>query len=146
MKNLVPGRVHLLALLAILCATSGCHSLPMTNEDLDLVALASVEELGHHPRKEQTPSPPESQFVGRIPPKKETDGEVQPDQFETFVKELEAAGVKTAERRDLRTLTYKELTRLLALWHLSQGRNYYEAAEEEKRKEREKEPAPVYHH
>lgn len=143
MNNLIPGRVLPLVLLAILCATSGCHSLPMTNEDLDLVALASVEELGHQPRKEQT-TPPESQFVERIAPKKESDGEVQPDQFETFVKELEAAGVKTAERRDLRTLTYKELTRLLALWHLSQGRNYYEAAEQEKRKE--KEPAPVYHH
>ncbi|XP_017109110.2 uncharacterized protein [Drosophila bipectinata] len=143
MKNLIPGRVLLLVMLAILCATTGCHSLPMTNEDLDLVALGSVEEEP----KEQT-GPVESQFVGRIAPRKEIGGEEQPEQFETFVRELEAAGVRTAERRDLRTLSYKELTRLLALWHLSQGRNYYEAAAdaEEEEKEEEKKPSAVYHH
>ncbi|XP_020805504.1 uncharacterized protein LOC110181912 [Drosophila serrata] len=126
--NLIPGNILLLLLILGICMA---RAMPMTNDDQELTALDSVEQslpllpTGHRR--------PESEFVGRIAPKVQEASEERPEeQFDTLVQELQAAGVHTADRRALHTLTYKELVRLLALYQLAQGRNYYDAGDQKK--------------
>lgn len=120
--------------LVILGMVSLANSLPMNPEQ----ELKDVDEpLGQQRQYKQqhvqqmqrmvkSEAVPESEFVGRIAPRDEQNPEDEYDAV-TLVEELEAAGVKLADRRDLRKLTYTELARLLALWHLSQNRNVYNA-------------------
>lgn len=92
--------------------------LPMTN-DADLVSLSSASEESHElPHMVIAPRKLEQEMV-----------EERPGLFDTIVEQLHAAGVQTADKRQLQTLSYKELTRLLALWHLTQRSHYYEAYE-----------------
>lgn len=120
----ISGNVLLLLILGACLAQT--RALPMTNDDQELTSLDSVEHV-EEPAKAHARAQ-ESQFVGRIAPRNLAGSEERPEeQFDTFVTELQAAGVRTADRRDLHTLSYKELAQLLALYQLSQGRNYYEA-------------------
>ncbi|XP_017029012.1 uncharacterized protein [Drosophila kikkawai] len=116
--NPIPRSI-LLLILGICMA----QALPMTNDDQELTALESVEESLPLNRRS------ESEFVSRIAPRHQENPEEE-QQFDTLVRELQAAGVHTADRRALRTLTYKELVRLLALYQLAQGRNYYDAVDQ----------------
>ncbi|EDW00070.1 GH12655 [Drosophila grimshawi] len=109
-------------LAIVLIAMSGlCTALPMANED-ELVALNSVEQV----RTDELPhilkiAPRHSEPVAEDPER--------PGDFDTIVEELRTAGVHTSEQKPLHTLRYKELARLLALWQMAQGRNYYVANE-----------------
>ncbi|XP_034489939.1 uncharacterized protein LOC117793666 isoform X1 [Drosophila innubila] len=92
--------------------------LPMTN-DADLVSLSSTNKESHElPHMVIAPRKLEEEQV-----------EERPGLFDTIVEQLHAAGVQTADKRQLQTLSYKELTRLLALWHLTQRSTYYDASE-----------------
>ncbi|XP_064537169.1 uncharacterized protein LOC135427560 [Drosophila montana] len=105
-----------IVLLASIALTT---SLPMANED-ELVALDSVE---------QVEQPQDMRHILKIAPK-QADTELAEERtgvYDTIVEELRAAGIQTSEQKPLPTLSYKELTRLLALWHMTQGRNFYEA-------------------
>ncbi|EDV46129.1 uncharacterized protein LOC6551416 [Drosophila erecta] len=126
--------VMFLVILGLVSLVSLASSLPMTPEQ----ELKDVDEpLRQQPQQqvqrmvksEAVPdSDSESEFVGRIAPHNEQNPEdVQEYDAVTLVEELEAAGVQLAGRQDLRKLTYTELVRLLALWHLSQNRNVYNA-------------------
>lgn len=110
--------LYMLSMLLLAVA----YALPMTNDDEPLVSLDSVEEL-----------PPARELPHMVIPVKkpieEESTEERPGLFNTIVQELRAAGVQTSEKRELQTLSYRELTRLLALWHLASGRNFYEANE-----------------
>ncbi|EDW45753.1 uncharacterized protein LOC6617592 [Drosophila sechellia] len=124
--------VIFLVILGLVSLASLASSLPMTPEQ----ELKDVDEpLGQqrqhkqqqvHQRMVKSEAVPESEFVGRIAPRDEQNPEDEYDAV-TLVEELEAVGVKLADRRDLRKLTFTELARLLALWHLSQNRNVYNA-------------------
>lgn len=107
-------------LAMVLLATIALSTpMPMANED-ELVALDSVE---------QVEQPQDMRHILKIAPK-QADTELVEDRtgvYDTIVEQLRAAGVQTSEQKPLQTLSYKELSRLLALWHMSQGRNYYEA-------------------
>ncbi|XP_017085604.1 uncharacterized protein LOC108117599 [Drosophila eugracilis] len=120
--NLIPGNIPVLFLVLILgvCLAS---ALPMTAEQ-EQKGLQSVGSKSNRMVKSEA----ESEFIGRIPPNGDDSSE-EPAQYDivTLVEELEAAGVQSADRRDLHTLTYKELVRLLALWHLAQTRNVYDS-------------------
>ncbi|XP_030378950.1 uncharacterized protein LOC115627420 [Scaptodrosophila lebanonensis] len=105
-------------------------TLAMTNDQ-----LLSLESVDQSPAgSEQLPF--ESPHIAKIAPKTAAEeeeagggeGERVVD-IQTFVQELRSAGVQTAERRDLETLGYRELTRLLGLLHLTQERSYYTAGE-----------------
>ncbi|XP_001355398.2 uncharacterized protein [Drosophila pseudoobscura] len=117
----IPGLLGLgLVLAGLLLAAGTSNALPMTN-DLELVAALDAME--------PAAAAAQPSHISRIAARGEaTAHEDRPELFNTIVQELKAAGVYTAERQDLHTLSYKELTRLLALWHLSSGRNYYEAS------------------
>ncbi|EDX02975.1 uncharacterized protein LOC6526050 [Drosophila yakuba] len=121
--------VSFLVILGLVSLVSLASSLPMTPEQ----ELKDVQEpLGQQQQQQQqqrmVKSEAESEFVGRIAPRNEHNPEEEQEyDAVTLVEELEAAGVKLADRRDLRKLTYTELARLLALWHLSQNRNVYNA-------------------
>lgn len=120
--------------LVILGMVSLANSLPMNPEqelkDVDEPLGQQRQHKQQHVQQMQrmvkSEAVPESEFVGRIAPRDEQNPEDEYDAV-TLVEELEAAGVKLADRRDLRKLTYTELARLLALWHLSQNRNVYNA-------------------
>ncbi|XP_017045763.1 uncharacterized protein LOC108091193 [Drosophila ficusphila] len=117
-----PGNVLLLA-----AALGGClvWSLPMTPEqeqELRTDVRPITYQLAHVAKSEA-----ESEYVGRIPPHDEHSVEEDPEFAVHLVEQLEAAGVESADRRALSTLSYKELVRLLALWHINQERNVYEA-------------------
>lgn len=114
MKNYSSG-VFLVLLLAVVALAT---PLPMTN-DAEFVSIDSSEKAPHElPHMVIAPRKLEDELV-----------EQRPGLFDTIVEQLHAAGVQTADKRQLQTLSYKELTRLLALWHLTQRRNYYEANE-----------------
>lgn len=98
------------------------QALPMTNDDEPLVSLDSVEEL---PPARELPH----MVIAAKKPSEEKSTEERPGLFDTIIQELREAGVQTSEKRELQTLSYRELTRLLALWHLASGRNFYEANE-----------------
>eukprot|EP00099_Drosophila_melanogaster_P016826 NP_572654.1 uncharacterized protein Dmel_CG15209 [Drosophila melanogaster] len=120
--------------LVILGMVSLANSLPMNPEqelkDVDEPLGQQRQHKQQHVQQMQrmvkSEAVPESEFVGKIAPRNEQNPEDEYDAV-TLVEELEAAGVKLADRRDLRKLTYTELARLLALWHLSQNRNVYNA-------------------
>ncbi|SPP89294.1 uncharacterized protein LOC117590813 [Drosophila guanche] len=123
-----PGLLGLgLVLAGLLLAAGTLNALPMTN-DLELVAAFD----GIEPVQESAAAAAaQPSHISRIAARGEvvaTAQEDRPELFNTIVQELYSAGVYTAERRDLNTLSYKELIRLLGLWHLSSGRNYYEAS------------------
>ncbi|BFF99924.1 uncharacterized protein DMAD_00047 [Drosophila madeirensis] len=116
-----------LVLAGLLLAAGTLNALPMTN-DLELVAAFDAMEPVPEAAAAAAAQP---SHISRIAARGEvvaTAQEDRPELFNTIVQELQSAGVYTAERRDLNTLSYKELTRLLGLWHLSSGRNYYEAS------------------
>ncbi|TDG39552.1 hypothetical protein AWZ03_014028 [Drosophila navojoa] len=120
MKHSVSLAIGFLALLAATC----CTALPMANEE-ELVSLDSMEQ--GQPGQAR---PQELPHILKIAPKQQTNEEPEPiksNVYDTIVEQLRAAGVHTSEQKPLNTLSYKELTRLLALWHMAQGRNYYEA-------------------
>lgn len=98
------------------------QAIPMTNDDEPLVSLDSVEE---QPPARELPH----MVIAAKKPIEVEPTEERPGLFDTIVQELRAAGVQTSEKRELQTLSYRELTRLLALWHLASGRNFYEANE-----------------
>lgn len=120
--------------LVILGMVSLANSLPMNPEqelkDVDEPLGQQRQHKQQHVQQMQrmvkSEAVPESEFVGKIAPRNEQNPEDEYDAV-TLVEELEAAGVKLADRRDLRKLTYTELARLLAIWHLSQNRNVYNA-------------------
>ncbi|XP_060664633.1 uncharacterized protein LOC132797128 [Drosophila nasuta] len=118
--------VVLLLLVALIAQLSA--ALPMTN-DAELVALDSNEEKSSDARASAGQRQETAHMV--IAPRKLEEEPVEPRSamFDTIVEELHAAGVQTADKRQLETLSYKDLTRLLALWHLTQRRTYYEADE-----------------
>ncbi|KAL7742487.1 hypothetical protein ACLKA6_010182 [Drosophila palustris] len=126
-------------LLVLLAVVALVTPLPMTN-DAELVPLgsASAEKESHElPHMVIAPRKLEEETV-----------EQRPGLFDTIVEQLHAAGVQTADKRQLQTLSYKELTRLLALWHLSARSNYYEASEnreENDNNEQDKQQSQVKH-
>uniref|UniRef100_A0A6P4EUB6 Uncharacterized protein LOC108044245 n=1 Tax=Drosophila rhopaloa TaxID=1041015 RepID=A0A6P4EUB6_DRORH len=116
--NLIPGNVLFLVILGLCLA----WSLPMTPEN----ELGDLQPVGYQlPRMAKSEA--ESEFVGRIAPKGEHSAEEDKEYVITLVEQLNSAGVKASDNRDLKTLSYEELVRLLALWHLSQERHIYEA-------------------
>ncbi|KAI8035117.1 uncharacterized protein LOC128260973 [Drosophila gunungcola] len=122
--NLIPGNVLFLVILGLVCPS---HSLPMTPEN----ELRELDhQLGHqmgHQQPRMAKSEVESEFVGRIAPNGEHSVEEDPEHAIALLEELEEAGVKSTDDRPLHILSYNELLRLLALWHLNQNRNVYEA-------------------
>ncbi|XP_017852054.1 uncharacterized protein LOC108606453 [Drosophila busckii] len=109
--------------LGMLMLMSVAHARPMTNDAEQLVELESVEQLPTKPREQQAHI---LQIAAK--PQQET-AEQQKTRlniFDTIVEQLREAGVQTSEKQPLQTLTYKELTHLLALWHMTQSRNFYE--------------------
>ncbi|XP_034671125.1 uncharacterized protein LOC117903301 [Drosophila subobscura] len=124
-----PGLLGLgLVLAGLLLAAGTLNALPMTN-DLELVA--AFDAMEPVPEAAAAAAAAQPSHISRIAARGKvvaTAQEDRPELFNTIVQELQSAGVYTAERRDLNTLSYKELTRLLGLWHLSSGRNYYEAS------------------
>ncbi|XP_062141335.1 uncharacterized protein LOC133849339 [Drosophila sulfurigaster albostrigata] len=120
--------VVLLLLVALIAQLSA--ALPMTN-DAELVALDSNEEKSEKSDARASAGQRQEAAHMVIAPRKLDEEPVEPRSamFDTIVEELHAAGVQTADKRQLETLSYKDLTRLLALWHLTQRRTYYEADE-----------------
>ncbi|XP_043661330.1 uncharacterized protein LOC122625310 [Drosophila teissieri] len=122
--------VMFLVILGLVSLVSLASSLPMTPEQ---ELKDEQEPLGQQQQQQQqhhrmVKSEAESEFVGRIAPRNEHNPEEEQEyNTVTLVEQLEAAGVQLGDRRDLRKLTYTELARVLALWHLSQNRNIYNA-------------------
>ena len=104
--------------LVILGMVSLANSLPMNPEqelkDVDEPLGQQRQHKQQHVQQMQrmvkSEAVPESEFVGKIAPRNEQNPEDEYDAV-TLVEELEAAGVKLADRRDLRKLTYTELAR-----------------------------------
>ncbi|XP_023175927.1 uncharacterized protein LOC111602847 [Drosophila hydei] len=122
MKYSVCLAIGLLAMLA-----AHCTALPMANEE-ELVSLDSMEQAQGQGQAQTQELP----HILKIAPKQQTNSELElsnSNVYDTIVEQLRAAGVHTSEQQALNTLSYKELTRLLALWHMAQGRNYYEASD-----------------
>ncbi|XP_016978668.2 uncharacterized protein LOC108044245 [Drosophila rhopaloa] len=115
--NLIPGNVLFLVILGLCLA----WSLPMTPEN----ELGDLQPVGYQlPRMAKSEA--ESEFFGRIAPKGEHSAE-EDKEYVITLEQLNSAGVKASDNRDSKSLSYRELVRLLALWHLSQERHIYEA-------------------
>ncbi|XP_068139832.1 uncharacterized protein [Drosophila tropicalis] len=112
---------HLFVMMMVMATLA--LPLPMTN-DQELVAADSIEQ---DQQQQGSELETESTYISRIGGRNNNNNDDHPKEFDTFVEELQTAGVQMANRQDLRTLSYKELARLLALWHLSHERNFYES-------------------
>ncbi|EDW78475.2 uncharacterized protein Dwil_GK16452 [Drosophila willistoni] len=121
--SLFPHLFLLMMMMMMVMATVALP-LPMTN-DQELVAVDSIEQDQQQQGSDlETESTNIARIAGRNSNNNNND---HPKEFDTFVEELQTAGVQMANRQNIQTLSYKELTRLLALWHLSHERNFYES-------------------
>ncbi|XP_017002290.2 uncharacterized protein [Drosophila takahashii] len=119
--NSIPGSIPLLSFLVILGACLA-WSLPMNPDQQD---REPVGQQYNGVAKSES-------FVGRVAAKNQNINDHTAEDRALFDivelrNDLEAAGVVSGDKRELHQLTYTELVRLLALWHLSQTRNVYEA-------------------
>ncbi|XP_037727499.1 uncharacterized protein LOC119558246 [Drosophila subpulchrella] len=120
--NSIPGNIPVLFL--VILGASLAWSLPI-NPDQDQKDLKPVGQQFN----QMANSDAESEFIERIPPRGQHSSEEEKAQYDvvTLLDMLESAGVTSADNRELHSLSYGELIRLLALWKMSQDRNVYVA-------------------